>query len=47
MPNMDLTINEATLFLVLVILRQNGKPDATMNDATSALRKALEELADD
>lgn len=44
---MKLTINEATIYLVFVILQQNGRPNATVDDAVFALENALRELADD
>ena len=44
MSKLNLNIDEATLLLVQVVLRQNGTPDATMNDATNALFRALTEI---
>ena len=36
-----LQVNEATILLVHTILRKNGKPDATVDDAVSAVKEAL------
>ena len=41
-----LQVNEATILLVHTILRNNGKPDATVDDAVGAVKKALEGLTE-
>lgn len=40
-----LQVNEATVLLVHTILRKNGNPDATVQDAVSAVMEALGELS--
>ena len=44
---MKLTIDEGTIYLVFVLLKQNGRPNVTIDDAVLALENALIELTDD
>ena len=44
---LTIEITEAHLVLIWVILRQNGKPNATIDDAGKAMMKAVKEMQSD
>lgn len=44
MPEVTLKIDEAALLLVMVVLRLNGKPNATVDDAVEQVKAAIKSM---